>query len=90
MTISERNFRQVDKTKYLRAPACHLGVLICAPYRRPFPSHLSGASVSLKVKEMGKGAEVMSGVYEMNPSGDSSVSEGKAQAAATGSAVPRG
>lgn len=44
----------------------------------------------MKAKEMGKGAEVMSGVYEMNPSGDSSVSEGKAQAAATGSAVPRG
>lgn len=68
----------------LRGPLCHLSVLVS-------PScslHLSAALVSLKVKEMGEGDEVMTGYRDESQWGQL-CQRGTAQSTSFSSAVPR-
>lgn len=68
------------KQNILKRAPCYLSVLpsLRGPYLSLFPPHLSGAPVSVKVKEVEEGCCEVMACNEMNPSGAGSVSERKA------------
>lgn len=72
-----------SKQKVFKRPPCP------PPSTLSSPSHLSGPPVSVKVKEMRKGNEVMTGYKDESQWGQL-CQRGKAQAATVSSAVPQG